>query len=99
MAASQEPPMYISVTEAQGQLLDLIRRAEAGEEVLLTHEGRTVATLGAVAKSRKSWAEMTPAERLDVIRDVVATAPPKPAHWPDAAHSQDFLYDDDGLPA
>jgi len=91
--------MYISIEEAQGQLLDLVRRAEAGEEVLLTHEGRTVATLGAVAKSRKSWAEMTPEERQKVIDDVVAKAPPKPAHLPDAEHSQDFLYDDDGLPA
>ncbi len=43
--------MHISITEAQGQLLDLIRRAEAGEEVLLTHEGRTVAMLGAVAEN------------------------------------------------
>ncbi len=42
---------------------------------------------------------MTREERLEVIHDVVAKAPPKPAHWPDAAHSQDFLYDDHGLPA
>jgi antitoxin (DNA-binding transcriptional repressor) of toxin-antitoxin stability system len=99
MCAELEPSMKISVAEAQGQLLELVRRAEAGEEVVLTHEGRIVAKLGAVASPALSWAELTPEARLDVIREVVANAPPKPKHWPDAAHSQDFLYDDYGLPA
>ena len=91
--------MYISVTEAQRQLLDLVRRAQAGEEVVLTHDGHKVVALQPLRISPKPWTEMTPAERLRVIQAVVAQAPPKPAHWPDAAHSQDFLYDDDGLPA
>ena len=91
--------MYISISEAQGQLLELVRRAEAGEEVVLTHEGRTVAKLDALSSAKQTWAEMTPEARLAVIRDIVAKAPPKPEHWPDAARSQDFLYDDDGLPA
>ncbi len=91
--------MYISVTEAQGQLLDLIRRAGEGEEVLLTHEGRTVARLAPSDSPKRRWAEMTADERQRVLDDIVAQAPPKPKHFPDAAHSQDFLYDDDGLPA
>ena len=91
--------MYISIAEAQGQLLELVRRAQAGEDVVLTHEGRTVAKLGAVDSAPRSWAAMTPEARLSVIREIVAKAPPRPKHWPDAAHSQDFLYDDDGLPA
>ena len=45
--------MYISIAEAQGQLLDLVRRAEAGEEVLLTHEGKTVGKLGACRRQKK----------------------------------------------
>jgi prevent-host-death family protein len=32
--------MRISVTEAKGQLTELVRRAEAGEEVVLTRHGR-----------------------------------------------------------
>jgi antitoxin (DNA-binding transcriptional repressor) of toxin-antitoxin stability system len=91
--------MQISVAEAQGQLLELVRLAEAGEEVVLTHEGRMVAKLGAVESPAQTWAELTPEARLSIIREVVANDPPKPKHWPDAAHSQDFLYDDYGLPA
>ncbi len=91
--------MYISIAEAQGQLLDLIRRAQEGEEVLLTHEGKTVATLGAVAPAEKGWREMTPEERLAKLREFSAKLPPLNDGGPDAAHSQDFLYDENGLPA
>jgi antitoxin (DNA-binding transcriptional repressor) of toxin-antitoxin stability system len=91
--------MYISVAEAQGQLLDLVRRAEAGEEVLLTHEGKVVGKIDAVAPAERTWRQMTPDERLKVIQEIVAKAPPKPEGEPDAAHSQDFLYDENGLPA
>ena len=91
--------MYISVTEAQGQLLDLIRRARAGEEFLLTVEGETVARLGPPVIAAKPWKDMSPGERQKVIDDIVAKAPPKPPGFPDAAHSQDFLYDEHGLPA
>ena len=62
--------MYISIAEAQGQLLDLVRRAEAGEEVLLTHEGRTVGKLGAVA-DREGLDRDDADERLDVIDEIV----------------------------
>ena len=85
--------MYISIAEAQGQLLELVRRAEAGEEVVLTHEGKTVGKLEPVRR------QLSPEERRKIIDEIVAAAPPKPADMPDAAHSQDFLYDDDGLPA
>ena len=32
--------MKISVTEAKGQLTELVRRAEAGEEIILTRHGQ-----------------------------------------------------------
>ncbi len=85
--------MYVSIAEAQGQLLDLIRRAEAGEEVLLTHEGRPVGKISPVQR------RLSPDERLQIIKEIVAKYPPKEDGGPDAAHSQDFLYDEDGLPA
>jgi antitoxin (DNA-binding transcriptional repressor) of toxin-antitoxin stability system len=91
--------MYISIAEAQGQLLDLVRRAEAGEEVLLTHEGKTVGKIDAAPPAATSWGQMTRDERLQAIREVVAKMPPRPEGEPDAARSQDFLYDEDGLPA
>ena len=85
--------MYISIAEAQGQLLDLVRRAEAGEEVLLTHEGKTVAKIAPPERPA------TPDERRAIIREIVGRRKRSVDGWPDAAHSQDFLYDDDGLPA
>jgi hypothetical protein len=30
---TQEPPMRVTVSDAKGQLTELVRRAEAGEEV------------------------------------------------------------------
>ena len=91
--------MHISVAEAQGQLLELVRRAEAGEEVVLTHEGKTVGKINAFPSDPKPWRQMTPDERSQVIQEVMASAPPKPEGFPDAARSQDFLYDENGLPA
>ena len=32
--------MQVSVTEAKGQLMELVRRAEAGDEVVLTRHGQ-----------------------------------------------------------
>ena len=83
--------MQISVTEAKGQLTDLVRRAEAGDEVILTRHGHAAVRLVAVntstdQKSRKS-----------LLRDVRSAAAGKATRGPSAARSQDFLYDDDGL--
>ncbi len=84
--------MRISVTEASGQLADLVRRAEAGDEVILTRHGHAVVRLVPFkpivdAKSRKAV--------LDAVR---ASAAAKATSGPSAARSQDFLYGDDGLP-
>ena len=37
--------MRVAVTNAKGQLTELVRRAEAGEEILLTRHGKAVARL------------------------------------------------------
>ena len=82
----------ISVTKAKGQLTDLVRQAEGGEEVILTRHGQPAAQI--VAVKRKS---VDPAERRRII-DQILTSGAKPTPGPDAARSQDFLYDEDGLP-
>ena len=47
--------MRISVTDAKGQLTDLVRRAEAGDEVILTRHGQPAARLVAIkAKASRS---------------------------------------------
>lgn len=83
--------MEVSVTDAKAQLTELVRRAEEGEEVILTRHGQPAVRLTPVPR------RPTAAQKrafLEKIRD----AAPKDYTGPCAARSQDFLYDDDGLP-
>ncbi len=84
--------MQVSVTEAKGQLTELVRRAEAGDEVILTRHGHAAVRLVPVtaAPDRRS--------RRALLESVRAAATAKAATGPDAARSQDVLYGDDGLP-
>ena len=43
--------MRVSLADAADQLDDLVRRAEAGEEVILTQDGRAIVRLEPVAKA------------------------------------------------
>lgn len=85
--------MRVSVTEAKGQLTDLVRRAEAGEEVVLTRHGQPAVRLVAVRPRPDR-----PARRA-LLDAVQAAGSAKATPGPPAARSQDFLYDEDGLPA
>lgn len=84
--------MEIPVGEAKARLTQLVRQAEAGEEVILTRHGRPVARLTAVAP------QVTPANRRAVMEEVRARGRLRATPGPEAARSQDFLYDDAGLP-
>jgi prevent-host-death family protein len=84
--------MRVSVTEAKGQLTELVRRAEAGDEVILTRHNHAAVRLVAIK---------TPTDRKSrrmLLEAVRATARVKAIIGPGAARSQDFLYGDDGLP-
>lgn len=85
--------MEISITDAKARLTDLVRRAEAGEEVVLTRHGREVARL---VVSRK---RLPPTELDAAIKRIQASAREHALPGPCAARSQDFLYDENGLPA
>ncbi|UDL89189.1 type II toxin-antitoxin system prevent-host-death family antitoxin [Mesorhizobium sp. PAMC28654] len=82
--------MKVSVTEAKGQLTELVRRAEAGDEVILTRNGHAAVRLVPVSAvlDRKSRRAL-----LEAVRTSAAT---KASAGPSAARSQDFLYGDDG---
>ena len=80
--------MRISVTEAKGQLTELVRRAEAGDEVVLTRHGQ--ATVKLVPVRRQPDADM----RRAVIARMRAAAAGKRTAGANAARSQDFLYAD-----
>jgi prevent-host-death family protein len=84
--------MQISVTDAKGQLTELVRRAEAGDEVILTRHGHAAVRLVPVnaVSDRKS--------RRALLEAVRISAAAKASTGPSAARSQDFLYSDDGLP-
>jgi prevent-host-death family protein len=83
--------MQFSVTEAKARLTDLVRRAEAGDEIVLTKRGQPSVRL--VPVKEKPNAD----ERWALLEALRGSA--KNSFGPDAARSADFLYDDFGLPA
>ena len=82
--------MQISLSQAKAQLTELVRRAENGEDVVLTRHGRPAAHIVAVRPPVDRQARRRALERF---RGCMAGTP-----GPDAARSQDFLYDENGLP-
>jgi prevent-host-death family protein len=88
----------ISVSDAKAQLTDLVRRAEAGEEIVLIRHGHPAVRLVPVKVA-------TTAESRRAVMDAVRASAAAKAEagkllpGPSAARSQDFLYDEDGLPA
>lgn len=84
--------MKVTVSDAKGQLTELVRRAEAGEEIILTRHGHEAVRL-VPSRPRASKAA-----RKALIASVRKTATAKASAGPSAARSQDFLYDEDGLP-
>lgn len=84
--------MRVSVSDAKSQLTELVRRAEAGDEVILTRRGHEVVRLVPVtalpgAKDRKALMER-----------VRLSGSAKAQTGASAARSQDFLYGEDGMP-
>jgi prevent-host-death family protein len=84
--------MRVAVSSAKGRLTELIRRAEAGEAVVLTRHGRPVVQLVPVKPS------LSPAERRKLLQSVRAAGAAKATAGESAARSQDFLYGADGVP-
>ena len=85
--------MHISVSDAKAQLTDLVRRTEAGDEVILTRHGQAVVRLVPVK------AKPTSDERARLLADFRRSVKDKVKSGSEAALSADFLYGDDGMPA
>ena len=81
--------MQISVTDAKSQLTELVRRAEAGDDVVLTRHGKAAVRLVPVA------AKPSRADKRALLAEMRNAATKKGLP---AARSQDFLYGEDGLP-
>ena len=84
--------MQISVTDAKGQLTDLVRRAEAGDEVILTRHGQAAVRLVPI----KALPDLRARRKL--LEAVKASGKARATSGVEAARSQDFLYGEDGLP-
>ena len=84
--------MHVPLSDAKARLTDLVRQAEAGEEVVLTRHGRPAARIVPVAPAPSG------AARTQLLTRLQLSATHKVRRGPEAARSQDFLYDDDGLP-
>ncbi|ODP36400.1 MULTISPECIES: type II toxin-antitoxin system Phd/YefM family antitoxin [Sphingomonas] len=78
--------MQVPLSDAESQLTELVRRTEAGDDVILTRHGQAVVQLVPVSKARSEMA------RRDLIEAVRRSGGAKAIPGPDAAHSQDFLY-------
>lgn len=85
--------MDIPVSDAKGILTDLVRRAEHGEDIVLTRHGRAVVRLVALIERPSQ------ADRRAILNAVRAEGREKATPGPSADRSQDFLYDESGLPA
>jgi prevent-host-death family protein len=86
--------MKIGVSAAKARLTDLVRRAEAGEEVVLTRNGRPLVRLVLVEAERD-------VAKIDArIREIQRAVKAKGVKFEGgAARAADFLYDEFGLPA
>lgn len=84
--------MEISVSDAKAQLTELVRLAEAGEDIVLTRHGNAAVRLVPVRRT------VDGASRRALLERVQSAAPPRTDHAVSAARSQDLLYDDTGLP-
>ncbi|AHE53664.1 type II toxin-antitoxin system Phd/YefM family antitoxin [Sphingomonas sanxanigenens] len=85
--------MQVSVSDAKGQLTELVRRAETGEEIILTRHGAAAVRLVPVR------AVTDGATRRKLLEAARKAGSAKAGSGPDAARSQDFLYGEDGVPA
>lgn len=88
--------MRISLAEAESQLGELVRRAEAGDEVVLTRDGQPAVRLVPVATPVLT--EETIEARQKLMEEIWQSAKTRALPGPSAARSQDFLYDENGLP-
>lgn len=85
--------MQVTVTDAKGQLTELVRRAQAGDDIVLTRHGRPAVRLVPVQAAPDT------AARRALLAAVRTAGAAKAGPGPGAARSQDFLYGDDGLPS
>ena len=86
--------MRVPLTDAKAQLGELVRLAEEGDDIILTRHGRAAVRLVPV----KARPTPSPQEKRALLESLRASGARKGKRGPNAARSQDFLFDVDGLP-
>ena len=89
--------MHVAISEAKAQLTDLVRRAEAGEDIILTRHGRPAVQL-TPARPKLSPDALKEKRRAVMARLIKEARARGLDNGPSAARSADHLYDEDGLP-
>ena len=87
--------MEVSIAHALTALSELVRRAEAGDDVVILRDGRAAVRLVRVHEAPA----LDPDARRRALMDIWERGRSQVPLDFDAARSQDFLYGDDGLPA
>jgi prevent-host-death family protein len=97
--AFKEGVMNISTRDAEARLEELLLRAEAGEDVVLTRRGKAVARLVSLGEP-PMMPDLPPdlEERRQRLLELSSEMAVEKKPGADAAHSADFLYDEYGLP-
>ena len=78
--------MQISVSDAKAHLTELLRRAEEGEDIVLTRHGQPLARLAPIVAERNRRARLA---NLKMMRQAART---KAAIGPGAFSSWDYLF-------
>lgn len=84
--------MEISIRDAKAKLTNLIKRAESGEEVVVTRHGRPVATINSVKSVPTSD------QRREILQQFLGRAVGQVAAGTTSRTAQADLYDEAGLP-
>lgn len=85
-------PLKLNLAEAKARLTDLVRRAEAGEDVVLMRHGKAVARIVSIVQ------RPTQEQRVAVIAAIRKRAAGRDQGGMSSDRRQDVLYGDDGLP-
>jgi len=80
-------------------LPELVKQVEAGEDVVLTYQGSNIARLMPLPTRKSIYAPSTRESKMALMDRIRKAGSRKALAGPDGARSQDFLYDDAGLPA
>jgi prevent-host-death family protein len=85
--------------QAAARVEELVERAERGEPVIITRDGQDAVALRPIEAAEK-LPTLSPEERRQLFKELQQRVEQRPDPFPEetAARSQDFLYDENGLP-